>query len=91
MESYKLKTKAGYEETWVVCSASNEVTQEILEAAEEISAGCFGDSERVNWEEFFDRLEGHFLNDGTRLSLGDEYGLPSQEKIKHHIRVYRRG
>jgi len=91
MESYKLTTKSGYEETWVICSASNEVTQEILEVAEEIYDGWFSDGERIDWEYFFDRIEGTFLNDDTRLSLGNEYGLPSQEKIKRHIREYRKG
>ena len=77
--------------TYVSPETAADVTEEILQLAEEISESWFGDDERIDWEDFIDRLcnEG-YLKDGTKLDF-EEYDNAAINKIKKHIREYRRG
>lgn len=75
--------------TWVEIVDADDVTPEVLAAAEDAET-WFGDG-RIDWQEFFDdRLEGTFLPNGDRISLGNEYDTPAQRKIKRHINHLRR-
>jgi hypothetical protein len=65
-----------------------DVTEEILEAAEAIYDGWFADEQRIDWENFFDRLDGIPLDDGTVLDLGMDTMSPAIKAIKSHIRTY---
>lgn len=73
---------------WTTAEAAEDVTPEILEAAESIVNGWYADG-RVDWQDFIDRLDGTPLDDGTRLNLGDTMTSPAIRKIKAHVRAYR--
>lgn len=66
----------------------DQVTEEILAAAEETEA-WFGD-DRIDWEDFWDRLDGYYLNDGTQLDLGGSLNSAAMKKIRRHILNLRR-
>lgn len=74
--------------TYTTVVSADDVTNEIREAAESIYDGWFADSERIDWENFLDRLEGIVLNDGTELDLGTDTQSPAIKAIKAHIRAY---
>ncbi|MER7445028.1 hypothetical protein [Micromonospora avicenniae] len=76
---------------WVEVTEADQVTPEILEAAESIYDGWFAHASRVDWPEFLDRLEGQeFDSIGGRLDLGDSLMSPATRRIKAHIRDYRK-
>lgn len=75
--------------THTTITEAADITDEILTAAEEISNGWYEDR-RIDWDDFIDRLDGMELEDGTRLDLGTNMLSPAIEKIKAHIRKYRR-
>jgi hypothetical protein len=76
--------------TYVSPETAADVTDEMLEMAEDISESWFGDEERIDWEEFIDRLCSQgYLKDGTKLDF-EEYDNAAINKIKKHIREYRR-
>lgn len=65
-----------------------DVTDEIIGMAQEIYAGWFGDGQRIDWHDFFDRLDGAELADGSRLDLGDTMDSPAIKKIQREIRAF---
>lgn len=75
---------------YVEPETANDVTPEMLTLAESIYDGYFDDEERIDWEEFVDRLvkEG-YLADGRQLEF-ETYDSPAISKIRRHIREYRR-
>jgi hypothetical protein len=76
--------------TYVSPETAADVTDEILSLAEDTAESWFSNEERIDWEEFIDRLcnEG-YLKDGTRLEF-EEYDNAAINKIKKHVREYRR-
>lgn len=77
-------------QVYVEPETAAEVTEEILTLAEGTYDGWFDDEEKIDWEEFVDRLvkEG-YLADGSHLEF-DTYDSPAIRKIQRHIREYRR-
>lgn len=75
---------------WTTVTTADQVTPEILEAAENIYDGWWANEPRIDWQDFLDRLDGAPLNDGSRLNLGDDMASPAITKIKAHIRAYRK-
>jgi hypothetical protein len=69
-------------------TSSDDVTFEILEAAQDIYDGWYNDVSVIDWEDFIDRLDGTSLEDGTKLDLGDDLLSPAIKSIKRHIRKY---
>jgi hypothetical protein len=67
---------------------ADQVTGEILAAAEETET-WFGD-DRIDWEDFWDRLDGYYLRDGTQLDLGGSLNSGAMRKIRRHILNLRR-
>ncbi len=65
-----------------------DVTPEILEAAEDIEQGWYQDV-RIDWEDFWDRLDGSILDDGRVLDLGSDLDSVPLRTIKAHIRKLR--
>lgn len=77
--------------TYISPETASDVTEEILLIAEEISDSWFDADERIDWESFIDRLcKWGDLKDGTKLDF-EEYNNEAINKIKKHIREYRRG
>jgi 3-hydroxyacyl-CoA dehydrogenase len=76
-------------QTFVSPEVAEDVSDEMLTLAEQVCDGYFDDDERIDWEEFIDRMckEG-YLDDGTRLEF-QEYDNPAISKIKRHVRNYR--
>lgn len=74
---------------WTTVTAAEDVTEEILNAAESIFDGWYADEPRIDWEDFLDRLEGIPLDNGTRLDLGRDMMSPAIKAIQKHIRAYR--
>ena len=82
------RDRHGRTEEFSLMVEASDVTPEILEAAEEASE-WFAD-ERMDWDEFLDRLDGCPLNDGSHLDVGPSTESPAINKIKKHIREVRR-
>lgn len=59
--------------------------EELMSAAESIFDGWYADSNRVDWDDFLDRLELQ-----TDFDLGSDMGSPLIKKIKSHISNYRK-
>lgn len=59
--------------------------EELLEAAEQVFNGWYADAERIDWEDFLDRLEAQ-----TDVDLGTSLDSPLIRRIKKHVRDYRR-
>lgn len=76
---------------WVTVTEADQVTEEILTAAEEIFTGWYARTNRIDWPEFLDRLDGQdFASLGGMLDLGNSLDTPAITKIKAHITAYRR-
>jgi len=65
-----------------------DVTEEILAHAEETEE-WFAD-ERIDWEDFVDRMDSKPLADGTYIDMGSQMGSPAIKKIRKYIRDLRR-
>lgn len=76
--------------TYVEPETAADVTEEMLGLAEDTHDSWFDDGEPIDWEEFIDRLcKSGYLADGTRLEF-ETYESPAINKIKKHVRAYRR-
>ena len=75
---------------WTDVETAEDVTPEILTAAEGVFDGWFADEKSIDWENFLDRLDGMRLEDDSRVNLGNDMESPAIKKIKAHIRAYRR-
>lgn len=53
--------------------------------AEAVYDGWYAATDRVDWEDFLDRLEQR-----TDYDLGSDLNSPLIRRIKAHVRVYRR-
>lgn len=67
-----------------------DVTPEMLTMAEDIYDGWFDGDERIDWEEFFDRMAKWSLLEDPPWEF-DEYDNGAIRKIQKHIRAYRSG
>lgn len=65
--------------------APETLTPEIAEAAEAIFDGWFADTERIDWENFIDRLE-----DSVDLDFGSDGDSRLIRAVKAHVRTYRK-
>lgn len=74
--------------TYTKVTEASEVTEEILTVAE-ATEEWFGD-DQIDWDDFWDRMDGYILTDGTRLDLGGSNDSPAMRKIKKHIRNLRK-
>lgn len=90
MHQYTVTTESGAEEKWSEIRSAEDVTDEILHIAESTYDDWFADDDRVDWEEFVDRMDGTHLQDDTRLSMGNQMDSPAITMIKKHVREYRR-
>jgi hypothetical protein len=70
--------------------AADDVTDEVLAAAEETET-WYGDGP-IDWDDFWDRLDGTQLADGSEIDLSpnNEGDSPAMRKIQRHIRNLRR-
>lgn len=68
----------------------DDVTDEIIAMAQEIYAGWYNNSQRIDWDNFLDRLDGSQLEDGSIVDLGNDMGSPAIRKIQGEIRAYRK-
>lgn len=69
---------------------ATDVTAEILEMTEGIHDGWFDNDSVIDWDHFIDRLDGRRLDNGLYIDMGDNMGSPAINKIKRHIRNYRK-
>lgn len=74
---------------WTSIHDYEDVSDEILNMAHRIVDGWYSEI-RIDWADFWDRLEGSFLNDGTRLDLGTDLDSPALKRIKRAVRDYRK-
>jgi hypothetical protein len=58
-------------------------SEEMLEIAESIYDGWYADGARIDWEDFFDRMEA-----GSDIDLGSDMLSPTIRAIQKHIRAY---
>lgn len=68
-----------------------DVTDQMLEMAEEIYDGWFSDEDRIDWQDFIDRLARWGNNADPQPFDFNEYDTPAERKIKRHIRDYKNG
>jgi len=76
--------------TYTSIHEAADVTDEILDACEDIVDGWHGDG-RVDWEDVIDRLDGYHLADGSLLDLGSNAESGAIRHIKRVIRKRRAG
>ena len=62
---------------------AHQVTDEMKEAAESIFDGWYADGQRIDWEDFFERLE-----KGQPWDFGADWDTPAIKAIKKHVRAY---
>lgn len=67
---------------------AEDVTDAILRIAEETEE-WFGD-DQIEWDEFWDRMDGYHLPDGSVLDMGPSNDSAAMRRIKKHIRALRR-
>ena len=65
-----------------------DITPAILSLAEQVFDDWFDSEERIDWEEFIDRMAQYSRSDDEPWEF-DEYDNPAIDKIKRHIREYR--
>ena len=75
---------------WTEIVTVESVTEEVMQLARDIESGWYSDATRIDWEDFWSRLEGTHLQDGTRIDLGSETGSPAMKKIQATINKERR-
>lgn len=75
---------------YVKITGADDVTQEIMDLAESIESGWFGD-QRIDWSDFIDRIDGQALEDGRIIDMGSDLNSPAIRKIRHHINTMRKG
>ena len=83
--------KRGREHRCVEVVAIEDVNGEILDAAQEVEESWFADEPRIDWDNFWDRLDGYEIasHEGRELDLGSETDTPAMRRIQRHIRDLR--
>lgn len=68
-----------------VVTSAQDVTEDMLESAESIFDGWYSDSGRIDWTDFFERLESY-----GDWDFGSDWMSPAITRIKKHIAAYRK-
>lgn len=66
---------------WTELKTVEDITDEIREIVQGVVEGWFS-SGRINQEDFADRVEGHTLNDGSKLLLPQTFAHPVFKELK---------
>lgn len=74
---------------WTTIHDYEDVSEEIIRLVHGIVDGWYSEG-RVDWEDFWDRLEGSFLRDGTRLDLGSDLSSPALKRLKKIALDYKK-
>jgi hypothetical protein len=69
--------------------AAADVTPEVLEIVDSIVSGWFNYDGPVDWDNFWDRLEGCDV-EGKMINLGSSLNSPAMRRIKTHVRIIRK-
>lgn len=83
--------KIGREHLCVEVIAAIDVNDEILDAVQEVEESWFADEPRIDWGDFWDRLDGYEIASygGRELDLGTETDTLAMRKIQKHVRYLR--
>ncbi len=65
------------------------VTDRVLKVAVDVEEGWFGNADRIDWEEFIDRLAGYLMSEPVPMDI-DDYDNAAVWKIKRHVQALRR-
>lgn len=84
--------KNGREHRCVEITAAEDVIEEILDLAQEVEEAWFADEPNIDWESFWDRLDGYTVPgyEDREIDLGSEMDSPAMRKIQRHVRDLRR-
>lgn len=84
--------KVGRVHQIVIIESAADVTEEILEIAEEVEQGWFADEPQMDWERFWEKMDGYEVkeHDGREIDLGTANDTPAMRKIVKHIQRWRR-
>lgn len=84
--------RQGQEHHYVILTTREDVSEEVLQVAEDIFDGWFSDAARIDWEDFLDRMDGTHLDghENRELDLGGDLDSPAIRAIKRHINRIRR-
>lgn len=74
--------------TYLIPVEASDVSEDMLALAEEIYDGWFDDDDRIDWEDFIDRMCSYARQAEPAWEL-DEYDNGAVNKIKRHVREYR--
>lgn len=69
-----------------ILQSKDDITQSVLDDAEEVYDGWFADESRIDWEAFIDRLAVDYGNHATEPYDVESYDSPAVRKIQRHIR-----
>jgi hypothetical protein len=78
------------EKKYTAIFESNEVTEEILDAARSIVDGWYA-NRHIDLNDFLDRLETYQLANGTYPDFGTDITTPAIQKILRYMRRYKMG
>lgn len=73
------------ERTARILYSASDVTEEVLTDAELVFDGWYADADRIDWDDFIDRMTGH-----GRYDIED-MASPAVAKIQRHVRKLRNG
>jgi hypothetical protein len=68
---------------------AQDVTQDILDDAEQVYNGWFAGVERIDWDDFIDRLSDQYGPRGNPPYEFETYDDPAVNKVKRYIRQAR--
>jgi hypothetical protein len=69
--------------------AAEDVTEELVQQAVDIVDGWYNEG-RIDWEDVFDRLEKHTLDNGQGIDLGEDLGSPALKTLQRRVRAARK-
>jgi hypothetical protein len=68
-----------------------DVTSEVLDAAYAVYDGWYGSGFKIDWFDFWDRLESQFLPGDKMIDMGTAVDTPAMRKIQAAVRAYGEG
>lgn len=68
---------------------ADDVTEELVQQAVDVVDGWYAER-RIDWEDVYDRLEKHTLEDGRGIDLGGDLGSPALVALKRRVREARK-
>jgi hypothetical protein len=66
---------------WIQVQTKEQVTEQVLEAVEEVFDGWFADEPRIDWQNFIDRLEVRYEYD-----MGSSMDSEAIKAIKKYVK-----